>query len=591
MFSVLPPLTTRTQLRRYGGGANNTRGATLGSRVHARVLVAVPMRWDCGSDSGSDSAMQVASDSAGSRERIPILSDSEHAGLEVESGGDSEETDGSGISMEGTMDADSSLERTNGGVTPHSGGVTPRGGGLAPLGEGVAPHRGGVTAGGGGLTPPGSAATADVATCFSWATVTLSFLARALGPERIRMSLLAAPMAISTHFSGLGTVELAVTCLAAAAPEALGFPLQLTSSFACESDPACQHILSVRLPRTACLFTNILHGSRAATQVFEMAAPKARVDFPAARQAIMSEAVVLRRPCKRHLEGPCLQPFTDGDISGSPCTPWSAAGLRGRERDPLIALLLVWCRWLLDTKLRWAIHENVRTVDRHLLQDLVSSLYDVVFLETSPGDAGFSLVRRPRLYAVCLLRGRVEVVASISAIYRELREAFALREKATFLACLVASGEELWREENKLRLRRKLPPLAPGAATSDWTYLLTPRQAASLRAYRERYPEAGAVNLGHNGDVRPSFARDGQLPTLTRNAGGWWVPARKRFMTCKELAVASGYPVTAELARAARVPVDACADSYVAGQVGNCMHVANVGSVVAVALACIRDPQ
>jgi site-specific DNA-cytosine methylase len=437
----------------------------------------------------------------------------------------------------------------------------------------------------GGLTPPGAE---HLASCFSWAAASLLTLARSIGQESIRESLLGSAMVVSTHFSGVGTAELAITCLAAFAPNALGFPLRLTPSFACESNRVCQRLLAARSPSSACLFIDILDISMNAKQIFT--ASSAVVDFHTVRAAIMQGPVTRNRPCVRHGPGVCAQPHTDGDIGGSPCTLWSRAGLLRRESDRSICLLLTWCRWLIDAKPTWAIHENVDTFDRNLLRGLIGCSYDVVFLDTAPADAGFPFVTRKRVYCICLLRGRVREAYSIHSAYSDIRAHFSEHRPTVVLqACLLASPEELLAEENKIRKLRGLPPLSTLATQRvDWTYLLTSKQSQRLRVYADKWPDADAYNLGHNPLFAPSVARKGRLPTLTRNSSRWWVPAHTRWMTAKELTAASGYPVTEELAQAAGVPIDVCADQYGFRELGNCMHVAVVGCVIASSLACLK---
>ena len=437
----------------------------------------------------------------------------------------------------------------------------------------------------GGLTPP---AATHLASCFSLASTAYSILARCIGHGSLRGNLLADGMAVSTHFSGVGTAEIAIKRLAACAPQALGFPLRLTSAFACERSRGCQRILDSRLPPRACLFGDILDISPMAMQSFT--ASFVVVDFFSVRAAIMQGPVTRNRPCVRHGPGVCAQPHTDGDVGGSPCTLWSRAGLRRRESDRSICLFLTWCRWLIDAKPTWAIHENVDTFDRNLFRELIGCSYDVVFLDTAPADAGFPFVTRRRVYCICLLRGRVREAYSIHSAYSDIRAQFSEpRPTVVLQACLLASPEELLTEENKVRKRRGLPPLStPATQHVDWTYLLTREQSRRLRVYAARWQDADAYNLGQNPWFLPSVARRGRLPTLTRNSSRWWVPAHTRWMTAKELTAASGYPVTEELAQAAGVPIDVCADQYGFGQSGTCMHVAVVGCVIASSLACLK---
>ena len=53
-----------------------------------------------------------------------------------------------------------------------------------------------------------------------------------------------------------------------------------------------------------------------------------------------------------------------------------------------------------------------------------------------------------------------------------------------------------------------------------------------------------------------------------------------------ELAAMHGFPVSESLAAEAGVTVDPCRDMYSYPQIGNGMHLANVGSAMAVALVC-----
>ena len=90
-----------------------------------------------------------------------------------------------------------------------------------------------------------------------------------------------------------------------------------------------------------------------------------------------------------------------------------------------------------------------------------------------------------------------------------------------------------------------------------------------------------------------SAPRRGVLPTITRsNARKMWLPSQGRWLLHRELAAAMGFPVCPDLAHVAEVAEDqitsppGCRSSMI----GSTMHVANVGCVIAVALAatCLR---
>ncbi len=133
--------------------------------------------------------------------------------------------------------------------------------------------------------------------------------------------------------------------------------------------------------------------------------------------------------------------------------------------------------------------------------------------------------------------------------------------------------------------------------TDDWEFLLTGKQQEYLRHYAAEYAATHAqdptndpncvFDLGQNPAKRPSCTRNGQLPTL-RRSGVMWIPHLHRWFLAVELAALSGFPVVEDLALAAEVPRDCAAERYNSGFIGNGMHVANVGCVLACALSCLR---
>ncbi len=83
----------------------------------------------------------------------------------------------------------------------------------------------------------------------------------------------------------------------------------------------------------------------------------------------------------------------------------------------------------------------------------------------------------------------------------------------------------------------------------------------------------------------PPSSDQGQLPTIMTKSI-FWVPFLQRWLLPRELALCHGFPVTAATARAAGVPTDSA--QYTAKQIGNSMHLANVGIVMGIALGCLE---
>ncbi len=448
-------------------------------------------------------------------------------------------------------------------------------------------------------TPEASPARHGV---FAWAFVALRTIKSALG-SRLQDSLLAAPQTYSTHFSGVRTVEVAVAFLLAAAPTSLGFPLRWRTVAACEVQKSCAKLLlQCRLPASCCVFKDILDVCRDREEGGDGSVRVRRQDphtdaFDTLKRSIFKCGGPVQRRCWRH-GGYCDDVMVQGDISGSPCTPWSRAGTRLGRRHGLIALLIAWCHWLRTSSAQWAIHENVVGFDGDVLTELLSDMYQIVAVKVSPNDLGYSIVRRKRIYHILYLRGHVEEAFSMQGMYDKVCEAAQAELTCPPLNAFFfgAGAADLCVEENRARKRRRLSPVKN--ASGDWTYLLTAKQRSYLQEYvrlwqvkRGSLPEDDpdcVFDLGQNPAKRPSYSLRGALPTLRHTKSTMWSPGRKRWLVARELAAVCGYPVTVATAAEAQVPLDAAAALYTQPMLGNAMHVSNVGTVMSVALACLR---
>ena len=152
-----------------------------------------------------------------------------------------------------------------------------------------------------------------------------------------------------------------------------------------------------------------------------------------------------------------------------------------------------------------------------------------------------------------------------------------------------ARGPELAAEEGKARARFGLEP--SGTPSGDWSYLLTGKQRSSLEAAR-------AADVSRHGLVPPGVCYDlTQSPaylghaylgvlTLRRASSRMWSPREGCWLLPRERLAIMGFPVFRDLADAALVPEDAVSLNGPASAVGNAMHVASVGAILAVALVC-----
>ena len=125
-------------------------------------------------------------------------------------------------------------------------------------------------------------------------------------------------------------------------------------------------------------------------------------------------------------------------------------------------------------------------------------------------------------------------------------------------------------------------------ASEDWSYLLTEKQLMYLSAYMAAVPPTCQLkdcifDLSQNpGSPYGRCTLNGTLPTVTTSSK-LWVPSLRRFLLPVELACAHGFPVTSTAAADAGVVQDMV--PYTHRQIGNCMHLASVGIVLAVAAA------
>ena len=302
--------------------------------------------------------------------------------------------------------------------------------------------------------------------------------------------------------------------------------------------------------------------------------------------------------CARHRQK--FQPATrnmDGNITGSPCQPWSRAGKKNGLLDPRSTGLWVWIAWVQTVKPLWAIHENVCGFCTSLIDDALGCSYTIFHIQSDPCHLGFTCIRRPRIYSVLLRKGFVRVVHDLHLAYNHVREVLRARGRIPMSDLFFTVSSELLEEENRKRQRLHLGPLE--RHTTDWSYLLTEQQATFCHDYMGRWQrECGAdptqdesclFNLCQNPLKQRSWtyctSAGYALPTLRFSGSLLWSPKFKRWLLPVECAGAMGWPVRDCHVQATGVPL--CKVDFGMTQIGNSMHVACVGVVLAVTLACI----
>jgi site-specific DNA-cytosine methylase len=432
-------------------------------------------------------------------------------------------------------------------------------------------------------------------TPWQWAIRLMFFFRNHLGETTLRHRF-AARQSFSSHFSGLGTVEVALQHIRAACLRVLGFDPKWEIAFCCDSGTSQQRALKARMQGRCCVMANVLDHVPALIPFASARAP----NYSEMLQVALASPTTASGRCVAHGGQQCKWQRADGNVSGSPCNSWSREGGMAKHNSPWVACTLAWARAVKDSDLPFAIHENLRGFDAKILADVLGNEWLIVVIPVQAVDSGFKFIKRDRQYAICIRRSRLRVAMDLKDFYAaaclELKQAPSI----TLAALAQATDLELLAEENAVRSFRGMSGIDEAAGPSrNWTYLLRPGQLRLLQkleaAWQRKYRQNAQRDLqcvfvlsrsekwGCKHDL-DAPAR-GVLPTLTSKSKRCiWLPARNRWLLQRELAAAMGYPVYPELAQAALVPEDqVTAQPGAPGlseMLGRAMHVGSVGMML-----------
>ena len=428
-----------------------------------------------------------------------------------------------------------------------------------------------------------------------WPALLLQALVLVLTVGELHRSLLVFPnLLLTSHFTGIGTAEVAVQMLSSAVNDAVGCNLAWNFLYCYEKDPTCRQILLQR-PGLGCIFGDIAEYSRGLLQLMK----QKTLDPDEAWEQLQHDFALRGGFCHQHQQT-CNHVAGHCDISGSPCQPWSRIGKRRGRHDVRFALTLCWILWVLTARPWVAIHENVVGFDRNIFVERLGAFYGIIHIIVRPADMGYRFTSRPRLFTVLWLKASVAMVHDISATYDRVSQAVRKWQPVLSLSSIYTRDQQLLLQvENMFRAKRHLPCLA--AASSDWTCLLGESETKFLGTYlamwkavtgKEAHTDKNCLfNLGQNPNLRRCWTnRRGAMPTMTAASRKLWSPYLRRWLIPSEIASAMGFN-TGTSAQTG-VPVDPAAALYSYKCLGNAMNVASVGGVFACALACLHpiDP-
>ena len=184
---------------------------------------------------------------------------------------------------------------------------------------------------------------------FTWSTRFANCLVQAIGHDALQNSALTQSRTQSSFCSGIGTDRLATQALTRAfLPH--GVCMQLQHAFSCDNNPRCREVLK--------------HGGgHLWGDIADLVKPKNGVwdaswSYLQKWDAIHHGSVLPSAWC-HSCDRPHAVVGADVDISGTPCTDYSAAGLQHRIEGPTNFVFLSYCRFHRSWRTPILIHENV----------------------------------------------------------------------------------------------------------------------------------------------------------------------------------------------------------------------------------------
>ncbi len=430
---------------------------------------------------------------------------------------------------------------------------------------------------------------AELTTLFRWPHTLLENLERTLGLATLRQSLLCATdTTVSTHFSGIGTVEQGLACLRAAGAD-LGITIHAQGVSSCDNNSFCVDVLNV--VTDGCVFGDILERTTLRPEDFkQLPTEEARV------KAMMSSRVRRLAWCQKHNKR-CATPRSTVDMAGSPCQAHSRIGNRRGTLADNFQCLLAWAKIHIHSATPLLLHENVPGFPEELMVRIFGLHYDCTRLQVSTAAAGFGhQLRRHRVYDVLVHKRFATTMYPIDELYTTITRNFVeLTERSQHACFMIALPAEVGMEH-----RAKVEFRKTGSTTAaDQMY--TDNQQNNLARYTAMFTERYGLeesrhafyHLNDNPQQRCVWSGTGRcLPTIRRAMGPVHSAQFNRPVTTREALTAMGFIVYDDLAESTGLP-KLMQDVHLDGRAsraatGNAMHLPNSLIVLATALSAVR---
>jgi site-specific DNA-cytosine methylase len=421
---------------------------------------------------------------------------------------------------------------------------------------------------------------------FAWPRVSVLAICEKYGIEHGSQSILQL-QEWSSCFSGIASAERARDPLVKAAQYTCGVCADWRTLSMCDASAASIEYLC----RTcdSCVFGNVF-------DFFDFESPlEAATNYIDTWRVVSNATLSLKAYCHKHGQQ-CWYTPPQGDVSGFPCTPWSALGTRQGVDHPDTACLLAWARIHTELDTPIVLGENTPRV---LSSVVAANFPNHAFqrIELAPRDCGFGLLARPRSYFLLTSLKKVGIVAPWSETIDVITSKLRLNESRPSDVYL-ADDAEVRNEELALGALRKRPPMPDYKQYRDLSYLLTPRGISYYRYFEhlreaqetQRVASADLVyHLGDNPAKRLAWsATSGSIPTFRRSCTICWAPSLRRWLTVREKLATMGWPTYPILASALDATVQTPSQDEGRLMVGNAMHLACVGVATLASLASVK---